>query len=127
MPIYESECVSCRLKYQFYTPLPTDLTRECPKCGGEGERIYSLAAVRIFQPFCTRNILPDGKPIEITNQRQLSHLCNEFHLNHIDDPKAEIKHQAPKTMEDILGERILPMNEEVTGGACSESELLKIG
>jgi putative FmdB family regulatory protein len=89
MPLYEDRCTKCEHVFEWYAVRPTDESKLCPKCGSAAERIYSRAAVKAFQEFTTRNIDPSGTPIKITSQGQLSRLCNEFKLNHVDDPKAE--------------------------------------
>ena len=124
MPIYELSCVKCGVS-ERYAVLPTDEDFPCPKCGGETKRLYSLTNVKVFEVFSTRNILPGGEPVTITSQSQLSHLCNEFHLNHLDDPKHESKHARPKTVGEILGEpNVMPDTREEASGPARAEDLL---
>ncbi len=123
MPLYESECPQCGLKQENYVVLPTAANFPCKRCGTVTERLFSRFSGRVFQQFWTRNIDPEGKPILIETQSQLSHLCNEHKLTHIDDPKAEFKPYKPKPVEEIIGDRIIPVSEDA-GGACRKDELL---
>lgn len=123
MPLYEATCLECHRKYEWLSVHVSEDTQPCPLCGGTGERIYSLSALKIFAPFCTRNIFPDGRQVEIKSQAQLSGLCNEFKLTHIDDPKAEMRHKAPPTLDEMLGERIMP-TPEPAGDACAKEDTL---
>jgi hypothetical protein len=42
------------------------------------ERLFSLAAVSVFQGFNTRNLDPDGKEIHIGRRSELTRACHEF-------------------------------------------------
>lgn len=88
MPIYELECRACGKKGEFYSVLPTDKNLPCPRCGGETDRLYSLFAAKVFQPFTTSNILEDGSPITVRGPGQLSQLQNEHGVQLVDDPGA---------------------------------------
>jgi putative FmdB family regulatory protein len=126
MPVYEAQCANCGHKYEWYCGcVATDDTKNCPKCGGSGERLYSLAAVKVFQSFKTRNIDPGGREIEITSQSQLSHLCNEFKLTHVDDPKVTIKPTKRKSVGDVLGVNVISDRKgEPEGGAMRGENLI---
>jgi putative FmdB family regulatory protein len=89
VPIYENECSKCGAVDQYYNPHITEETRPCPKCGGETERLYSLAAIHMFQPFTTRNLDPSGKPVTVHSQRELSSLCHEYGVQHVPDFKVD--------------------------------------
>jgi hypothetical protein len=82
----------------------------------------------MFEPFVTRNIRPDGIPVLVESQRQLSSLCNEYKLNHLDDPKWQPKSQKFPDMNDLheaLGTKPMAEAEHgVDGGACKETELI---
>jgi len=72
MPIYEYQCRKCGVTWESYSSLTHDMLVEaCQKCGGTGDRIYSLSNPKIFEPFTTRNILPDGEPVTIKGPGQL--------------------------------------------------------
>lgn len=124
MPMYEAECRSCGRRYEWYEPLPVDTTQRCPKCGGEGDRLFSRYSPKIFAPFVTRNIMPDGSPVEVKSQRQLSSLCNEHKLVHVDDPKYEPRHFTPPSPHEIMGSKDIPeAHRGVDGGACRPEEM----
>jgi hypothetical protein len=124
LPIYEIQCIDCGKVSEHFSFAPSTEDFPCPKCLGPTKRLYSLCHMKMFQSFCTRNILPDGTPITITSQKQLSSLCNEFGLNHLDDPKAEVKHAKPKTVEEILGTRIQPETREEASGPIDSKDIL---
>jgi hypothetical protein len=42
------------------------------------ERLFSLAAVSVFQSFSTRNLDPDGKEVHIGRKTDLTRACHEF-------------------------------------------------
>lgn len=123
MPIYEAECSECGNCFDWYVVLPTDENEACPACGGKADRLYSLSAIKLFNEFTTRNIDPSGRPIRIKSQKQLSSLCNQHNLVHLDDPKMDIQPQRFKSPGQILG-----MNEqserELPGGASRKEDLL---
>ena len=123
MPIYEAECVSCGWQYEWLD-YASEKTRPCPLCGSQGERLYSLFTTKIFQPFITRNIDPEGRPIEVRSQKQLSSLCNQHGLIPLDDPKAKIKHKPPPTPSEMFKKDIRPERHEEASGSASESELM---
>ena len=124
MPMYEAECRSCGYRYEWFESLPTDQTQSCPRCGGEGERLFSRYSPKIFQPFVTRNILPGGVPIEVKSQGQLSSLCNEHHLVHLDDPKYEPKPFTPPNIHDAFGSKDLPeARAGLEAGACKKEDI----
>ena len=77
MPLYEDLCNKCGLKQEYLSPI-TEATRACPICNGKTERLYSLAAVSIFNSFDTRHIHPDGKNIHIGRRSDLTSACHEF-------------------------------------------------
>lgn len=89
MPVYELECKECGKQGEWYSPLPTDENLPCPHCGGETERLYSLYKPNIFEPFTTRNILPDGEPVTVRGTGQLAQLENEHKVTLADDPGME--------------------------------------
>jgi putative FmdB family regulatory protein len=85
MPIYEYQCRKCSKFWETISVLPHDiLTDTCDACGGTGDRRYSLSAVRVFQVFETRNILPDGEPVTVRSSSQLRQLEAEHHVKMAD-------------------------------------------
>lgn len=129
MPIYEIECVQCGTVSEKYSTLPTDESFSCPRCGGDTKRLYSLFSAKFFQCFTTNNILPDGSPITVTSQKQLSSLCNRYNLNHVDDPKWQSPSQRFKTAGEILGKPELQEDHRDvdSGGAAPQSALQQGG
>ena len=78
MPIYEYRCRECGKTWESYSTLTHVIMNEtCQSCKGTGDRIYSLSNVKIFQPFTTRNILPDGEPVTVRGTGQLRQLETE--------------------------------------------------
>lgn len=124
MPMYEEECTKCGYSFEYYSPHFTSDTKPCPKCIGEALRVFSRYAPKIFAQFVTRNILPDGSPVVVKSQSQLSSLCNEHKLVHLDDPKYEPKHMKPKSAAEILGVNPNPEGERgVEGGAIRREDI----
>lgn len=124
MPIYEAECTICGKKFEYYAPQVTEDTNDCPSCGGPAARLFSRYKPNIFTPFVTRNIMPDGSPVRVDSQRQLSSLCNEHKLVHLDDPKWEPRHKTPPTPHEIFGSKDLPeARDGVDGGVCRQEDL----
>ena len=80
MPIYEVKCITvgCGKKSEVYSQRIHDEDIACPECNGPTERLYSLAAVSIFNAFDTRHIHPDGKNIHIGRRSDLTSACHEF-------------------------------------------------
>lgn len=124
MPLYEGECLECHRKYEWYSEKVSDSTRSCPYCGGEGERLFSRFKAKVFEPFVTRNIMPDGSPVRVESQKQLLSLCNEHKLVHLDDPKWEPRHKTPPSPHEIFGSKDLPETRDgVDGGVCRQEDL----
>jgi putative FmdB family regulatory protein len=95
VPLYEESCRDCGLKFEHIDHVPNEVSPPCPKCGGVSERLYSLAAVKLFKSFRTRNIYPDGMEVEVRSQSQLSQLCNEYHVNPVPDIKIDPPKHVP--------------------------------
>jgi len=47
-------------------------------CGGFTERLYSLAAMAMFDGFETTNLHPEGRKMHVRSKKELSNLCHEF-------------------------------------------------
>jgi len=77
MPIYEASCKQCGKRYEWYSPVPAAQARGCPKCNAEGELEYSVYRPRIFEPFTTRNIMRDGRPVTITSEAEHVRICHD--------------------------------------------------
>jgi hypothetical protein len=60
------------------------MTEECPRCGGLGDRMFSLCATKVFETFTTRNILPEGREVTVRSQRELRELENLHHVKMVD-------------------------------------------
>jgi putative FmdB family regulatory protein len=85
MPIYEYQCRKCNRTWESYSTLPHDMLVEtCQKCSGTGDRVYSLAAVKVFEVFTTRNILPEGEPVTVRGSGQLRQLESEHKVKMAD-------------------------------------------
>jgi len=85
MPIYEYQCRECHKTWESYSSLPHEnMVEVCKKCGGPGDRIYSLSNTKIFQVFTTTNILPDGEPVTIRGPGQLRQLEAEHGVKQAD-------------------------------------------
>ena len=69
------------------------MSAPCPKCAGFTDRVVSLAAVKVFDGFDTRNISPDGNPIHIGSQGDLTRACHEFGVV----PATEVHGAPPQT------------------------------
>ena len=125
MPIYEAECRDCGHFFEYYSVHITDVSENCPKCSGATDRLYSLSVPKFFDGFVTRNIDPSGRPIHVKSQKQLSSLCNQHNLVHLDDPKMDIRHKRPKTAAEVLGMQQLPEHraEDPAGGATKKENI----
>lgn len=125
MPLYESECIKCGNVFEWYNSRATDENKKCPKCNGDSERLFSRCSSRVFRDFVTRNILPGGVPVHVKSQSQLSSLCNEHKLVHVDDPKYNPKPYTPPDPASVLGMRSTPDGDKgVDSGACRREDLL---
>lgn len=77
MPLYEEMCPSCGLVKEHFSKFSEgDVVIRC-ECGVDMERIYSVPSLKIFQPYTTPHILPHGKPITITSERQETSVLRE--------------------------------------------------
>jgi putative FmdB family regulatory protein len=98
MPIYEDQCTKCGFVNEHLSKF-TDQTVPCPKCGSESERLYSLAAVSIFEGFDTRNIDRHGRNTRVSSKRELSSLCHENGVIPVADAPPPPTKIAPMKME----------------------------
>ena len=81
MPIYEFSCDKCQQVFERFFPKADDSASLIHDvCGGTGHKVYSLAAVKMFESFTTTNILPDGEPVTIRSQKQLRELEANHHV-----------------------------------------------
>lgn len=91
MPIYEYQCRACKKTWESYSSLTHDMLVETCSCGGVGDRIYSLASVKVFETFTTTNILPNGEPITVRGKGQLSQLETDHGVKMADGPPPQTK------------------------------------
>lgn len=96
MPIYEYECRACGERFEVYYPVPHDRMTEAHPSGkckfGIGDRVYSLSTPKIWEPFTTTNILPDGEPVTVRGPGQLRQLEAEHKVRMVDGD-----HKPPQT------------------------------
>jgi putative FmdB family regulatory protein len=124
VPIYEAQCVNCNKRYEWHSVHVSDDTMACPYCGGKGDRLYSLTALKFFEKFVTRNIDPSGRPILVESQRHLNALCNEHQLVHLDDPKWQPPAQKFPDLHKIFGSNDMPeAHSGVDGDACRREDI----
>jgi putative FmdB family regulatory protein len=87
MPIYEYQCRKCDKTWESYSSLTHEIMNEtCQECGGMGDRLYSVSHPKIFQPFTTTNILPEGQPVTVRGSGQLRQLEAEHGVKMADGP-----------------------------------------
>ena len=84
MPLYEEQCKSCQYKFEHYDAIPNVISPTCPKCNAETDRLISLTAMKIWESFETRNILPGGRPVTVRSASQLRQLESEHHVKMVD-------------------------------------------
>lgn len=91
MPTFDNKCTNpeCEgLLLDHYTHSHKDPTPACPKCGGAMERFYSLGnghSGTNGYPYVTRNITPDGSPVEVRSPGHEADLCKRYGLRKRDD------------------------------------------
>lgn len=99
MPCFDEQCVKCGHVHERILPRYTKKTAKCPDCGGATERLDSAPQFHDFnrimgtsdaQPFVTRNIHPDGKPLEIRGHKQLQDACKKFGVIHVPEKQNRI-------------------------------------
>jgi hypothetical protein len=88
MPIFDYLCSKCDgARVDHFVQKWSDEVI-CEGCQSPMERHYSLGvkhrAASVF-PFVTRNIRPDGKPVEVTSSAHMESLCKEFGVRHRPD------------------------------------------
>lgn len=88
MPIYQFECTSCKEGFEQYLSLRRSENPPCRSCGQSTERVWALGVKHkgsdVF-PYVTRNLRPDGKPVEVTSPGHLDSLCKQFGVTHRPD------------------------------------------
>ena len=83
MPMFEFAACSCgRKEIERYFPsfAASEVPQRCPKCGATMHKVPSLPVMKTFQPYITRNIRADGKPVTVTSKGQLQRLMRENHV-----------------------------------------------
>jgi hypothetical protein len=87
MPLWDFKCERCEHIVFDVASHKHDPDAVAPNhCDNPMEVLYSPPKPKIFQPFTTRNIHPDGQEITVISQRQLSSLENQYGIRQIDDP-----------------------------------------
>ena len=64
----------------FPTFAASEVPRRCPKCSTALVKGISLIRFHDFQPFFTRNILPRGQGVFVSDRAQLRGLMRKYHL-----------------------------------------------
>ena len=71
--------------------------------------------------------MPDGTPVAVKSQRQLSSLCNEHKLVHMDDPRYEPKPQKFVNPHDLLQSKDTPETRRgLNEGAGTKEQVEKM-
>lgn len=86
MPTFNFACL-CGKEWEGYIHNAKSENPLC-ECGKSPERVWALGnthrGASTF-PYITTNILPDGKPIEVTSASHLDSLCKQYNLTHRPD------------------------------------------
>lgn len=86
MPTFDFEC-DCGWGGEAYLPL-RDSTFTCPTgCGKEPQKVWAVTRRTGYSsyPYVTKNILPDGSPITVTDASHERALMKQFNLRKRDD------------------------------------------
>ena len=88
MPRWDFTCNACGTVTRDVPSVRHDPDEVAPDhCGARMELLWETPnQARTFEPYTTTHIDPDGKPITVTSQRQLSSLENKYGLRTINDP-----------------------------------------
>lgn len=93
MPTYDFQCATCKTDdggpFEFEAFVQhIGGTEACRRCEGPTERVWRLGNHHIGSscfPYVTKNLTPDGSPIEVTSERHLQQLCKQFGKTHRPD------------------------------------------
>lgn len=87
MPVYNWACTACGRESEGYVPLISTPDPLC-QCGAPTEKVWrshrSSSVSSVF-PYVTRNILPNGDPVEVKSARHLDELCRQNNVTHRPD------------------------------------------
>ena len=87
MPVWDFVCSKCERRELDVHNVQFDPEPIWPSCCGERmEMLFSTAVNAPFEPFTTTHIHPEGKPLKVRTQKELSHLQNRFGVQQIADP-----------------------------------------
>lgn len=92
MPFYEWRC-ACGEGRRVFAPMSECRNAPICNCGGSMERDYGAEhgghiPASAF-PYTTRNLTPDGSPVEVRSAAHLSSLCRQYGVRHRDDSAFE--------------------------------------
>lgn len=89
MPVFDFLCeADNEAQSDVYLPTRESENPACPKCALPMERIYSLAGRHVGSsafPYVTKNLTPDGSPVEVKSERHLAELCKLYGKTHRPD------------------------------------------
>lgn len=88
MPVYDTQCSECgEIREDLILPFTNSGLPPCTKCGRETEKLWTTSFSKSAEtfPYVTKNIHPDGKPIEVTSASHLKRLCKTFGIVHRPD------------------------------------------
>ncbi|TDI15321.1 MAG: hypothetical protein E2P05_07215 [Acidobacteria bacterium] len=87
MPVWDFQCSECGRKELDVHNVQFDPEPIWPECCGERmEMLFSTKVKPAFEPFTTNHIHPEGKPLTVRTQKELSKFQNEFGVQQVDDP-----------------------------------------
>lgn len=86
MPTFNFQC-SCGKEWEAYIHNHVNDNPLC-SCGLVPERVWALGNTHrgsSTYPYITRNITPDGSPVEVTSGAHLESLCKQYNVEHRPD------------------------------------------
>lgn len=86
MPVYDFSC-TCGKEWEQYL-VAFDSPNPTCECGKPTERVWALGTNHNpggTYPYITKNILPNGQPVEVTSAAHLDRLCRENGVTHRPD------------------------------------------
>jgi putative FmdB family regulatory protein len=87
MPVYDFACDDCKKEWEGYVHSFDDPTPDC-ECGGASQKVWRPRWSRKnndLYPYITKNIHPDGRPIEVESASHLNKLCKQYGVRHRPD------------------------------------------
>jgi hypothetical protein len=85
MPVYALSCGEH--EFEAYVPSFNSENPKCKECSAPTERVWRTSRhipASAF-PYVTRNIHPDGRPIEVKSASHLDSLCKRYNVVHRPD------------------------------------------